>query len=435
MLSTRKFACALAVILSLMVVTTTTGVASAQQDADVTSYMPTLSVKAPNMITVGDIVPITITELHSGNPVAGSEVWALGMPIVSHQIIDKEPAIEPKWHYRFLGTTDEDGKITPSPVFGKAGRYYIMATNSGYAPGLHIMMVKPKALVVQAPPRSVVDEPVIIKVIDRNSGEPVSKAKVYALHRPVVRILEEEAPREAIAPGRDLPQKQQLLNKATSSTSEVPVLLDETEASDENLAARRGEYLGETNNNGEIRHIFDTPGRYRITAAKRGYIDGVTHMTVYPEGEYNALIIRGPQFADINEDVTFTILERDGGSAVEGAIVYAIQQAIRQSANDMDRQLMPEPQLKVETEASLKALVDKHGRRLGKTDENGQVTHAFSKQGRYSIVALKDGYSPGTAHISIGVHRTQTITGSEVGDNSRTKPFLNSNWPVYQEPQ
>jgi len=46
--------------------------------------------------------------------------------------------------------------------------------------------------------------------------------------------------------------------------------------------------------------------------------------------------------------------------------------------------------------------VDQHGTFLGETDAKGQVTAQFAQAGQYLLAAVKDGYNPGFAKISIG---------------------------------
>ena len=47
------------------------------------------------------------------------------------------------------------------------------------------------------------------------------------------------------------------------------------------------------------------------------------------------------------------------------------------------------------------SLVEKDGQFLGWTDRKGNVPHRFREQGRYMLVAVKHGFSPGFAKISI----------------------------------
>ncbi|NIO06702.1 MAG: hypothetical protein GTO40_01455, partial [Deltaproteobacteria bacterium] len=49
------------------------------------------------------------------------------------------------------------------------------------------------------------------------------------------------------------------------------------------------------------------------------------------------------------------------------------------------------------------SLVDIHGDFLGRTDEDGELTHAFAEAGGYLLVAVKRGYIPGFSPIGVGI--------------------------------
>jgi len=174
------------------------------------------------------------------------------------------------------------------------------------------------------------------------------------------------------------------------------------EVSTEDEAVEKGRYLGETNESGELITTFDDPGHYRIVARKQGYTSGSTHIMVYSEAVPKVLAVKGPYFAKVDEEVTFTILERYDGSVVEGADVYALPMSFRRDITDEEKKPSLEPSPGGKTETSLQTRAVKHGIHIGTTDQDGQVTHAFTEPGRYLIVATGEGYIPGTSRISIG---------------------------------
>ena len=431
----RKLIGVLAVVLSLVVTATTAGVAFAQEDTGVTPGYPALSIRAPQAVSVGEPVNMAVTD--SGVAVAGAEVWALRWPGVRPLATDAPsteayPASPPHWQYQFLGTTNEAGELVPPPVLENAGRFLIVATHNGYAPGFHIIMVKARALAIDAPEAATVGEPVTIMVTDRGDGEPVAGAKVYARHGSVQRV---------IMPS-DRPQQQQILERVRLKVKQTrgnrPVLasrplalpVEEDGASLEDSVAKLGEELGETNSDGEIIATFEDPGRYRIVAILDGYFPGTAGMVVRPENELNALAVKGPRFAKLDEEVTFTVLERGDSLAVAEAEVYALSLPLRQGVTGEEKPFWFEPPAEGEPGASLKAMAIENGEHLGVTDENGQVSYVFSERGRYLIVATKEGYLPCITHITVGNHRIVALPNPGMEDNGQARFRLKPSWSM-----
>ena len=83
-----------------------------------------LSIRAPQVVNIGEPVSMVVTD--SEVPVAGAEVWALRWPSVRPLANDApsteaHPASLPQWQYQFLGTTNEDGELVPTPVLENTG--------------------------------------------------------------------------------------------------------------------------------------------------------------------------------------------------------------------------------------------------------------------------------------------------------------------------
>jgi hypothetical protein len=102
----------------------------------------------------------------------------------------------------------------------------------------------------------------------------------------------------------------------------------------------------------------------------------------------------------VGEEVTMTVFQRLTGEPVEGAGVWALSrdglEMLKQemSALREDSSIAPE-------EKDYEAVVSLYGTFLGRTDEEGQLTHAFSQPGGYLLVAAKKGYIPGFTPIFI----------------------------------
>jgi hypothetical protein len=399
----KKWIFTLVVTLLLLVTVATAGVAFAQENTESAAQPPALSILAPAVIGVDQPAAIIVTELGSGDPVEDAEVWALlQQPLVRPTAADVLSSNSPGWRYRFLGVTDDNGKVMPAPVFEKAGRFFIIATHNGYAPGLHFLGVQPSALAIRAPGEVTLYELITIKVTDKNSDEPVAEADIYDIYRNIPWNI---SPDSLIRPQRitDLSSKQKLEPAVQNGILSVnPVTaVSNVEASLYRLEEKTI-HLGETDENGELTIAFDRPGLHRIMAKKEDDIPGTAQIKVVPDKPMNVLAIKGPSSADTGEEVTFTVVERHDGSLVAGADVYAIQLPAKWGNIKEAMPFELGSSLSADVQSGLEAMIGEYGQYLDTTDENGQITHVFTEEGRFLIVATADGYIPGVSYISIG---------------------------------
>jgi hypothetical protein len=101
-----------------------------------------------------------------------------------------------------------------------------------------------------------------------------------------------------------------------------------------------------------------------------------------------ALVIKAPVSAPLGASVTITVYETKSNTPVSGSSVWALpadSTAATASGN-----------------ADIASSAAKYGIFLGETDKQGQVNVGFAKAGQYILAAVKDGYTPGLAKISIG---------------------------------
>jgi hypothetical protein len=196
-----------------------------------------------------------------------------------------------------------------------------------------------------------VGEPVTITVVDRDSEAAVGEASVYALSRP-------------------------------TGMGEVP-LTDTSPA----LQGYSCEFLGKSNDSGEVVHTFEGKGRFLIVATKDGYGPGLALLGVRPL--IKRLQIESPRRAKVGQLVTFKVADRESGSPIEGASIYALD------GLNLEREADSDARRQIEDVAVA------HGKLLGRTDENGKLVYSFEKTDRYIIVALKEGYRPGIRPIGI----------------------------------
>ena len=95
-----------------------------------------------------------------------------------------------------------------------------------------------------------------------------------------------------------------------------------------------------------------------------------------------SLEIKAPNVADVGEVAHIKVIDRMTRELIKDSEVY-----ISGTSVDIGK-----------TSASL---VIKYGEFIGKTDENGEITHAFNEAGKYIIAASKDGYLSDDDYIII----------------------------------
>jgi hypothetical protein len=361
-------------MLAIMVAISGLGIAVAQEGQD-GAEVPVLAVDVPNVVQVDESVTITVTERSSGIAVEGASVYALSWPKLG--LSDTNSIIAPQgYSCEFLGRTTGGGNITHA--FDRVGGLLIVATKEGYGPGLAWLTVKPNLLgrlAIDAPGRAKVDEFVSIKVFEKNSVEAVGRADVWAISLPLWL-----SPREMIPSAADA--KALLEELRGASVGDVTEILD-----------GHGQYLGQTNDAGELKHAFGEVGMYMLISTKSGYVPGVKAITIVAD---EALAIKAdPRRADVGEDITFTATTRGTGTPVDDVALYAL------SMGSIGRIPMPLPQTDVQN-FSFSEMVVESGEYLGATNEFGELKHQFSEAGIYLIVGIEDGYVPGITFVFVG---------------------------------
>ena len=226
-----------------------------------------LVIKAPRMSPPGESVTISVTGKANGEPVGGAGVWALTREqaeTLKSQIARVKPTdnssgdteAQLNTHGIFLGRTHGNGEL--KYTFTEEGTYVLVTFKQGYMPGFTVINIKniPKALVIKAPQISPVGETVTMSVTQRGTDDPAKDAGVWALTP-----TEAEALKARIA--------------GTNATANTAADIDI-----ESTLNGIGIFIGKTNGNGEVKHKFDTVGRYVLVTAKKGYIPGYTGIAI-----------------------------------------------------------------------------------------------------------------------------------------------------------
>jgi hypothetical protein len=181
----------------------------------------------------------------------------------------------------------------------------------------------------------------------------------------------------------------------------------------EALVGLHGAFLGRTDEEGELTHAFAEPGGYLLVAVKRGYLPGFTPIGI--GNTSRALAIDAPRAARVGEPVTLTVFLRGALEPVEDAGIWALTQDEAEVLKEEMAALRQDTSISAE-EKDYEALISVHGSLLGRTNDNGQLRHAFSEPGRYFLVAVKSGHHPGFTSIGIrdipepGVLPEQSVT-------------------------
>jgi hypothetical protein len=218
-----------------------------------------------------------------------------------------------------------------------------------------------RVLGVRLPSVVKANESVTISVIDRGDGSPVPAASVYALTWPY--------------PG------------AT-----------------ETAAFLYGcEFLGKTDNAGEVVHAFERPGRGLIVATKEGWGPGLARLCVKPN-VMGRLAVEAPRRVKVNEPATIEVLEKGTGAGVKGADVWAVgvpglNGTAELRGRDHAEGLLDN--LRLGAGGNVTRLLESRGMHLGQTNSEGQLEHSFGEMGRYLLVATKSRYVPGCRVISV----------------------------------
>jgi hypothetical protein len=216
-------------------------------------------------------------------------------------------------------------------------------------------------------------EDISITVLLRKDQTPVEEASIWAVTKD-----KEQSLKTAI--------KKALGKKGTISDWQ----------SLEQLLEDKGNLMGQTNSNGKLSFKIDEMNNYILVAVKQGYAPDFSRLFVR-----EVLAITAPESALVNEEVELSVYIRGSEEPVSEAGVWAIKV---EKAGGIKGKLAELRQIYKENfqESNWEEVLDEKAITLGDTDENGQVTHAFSEAGRYVLVTVKKGYVPGFSVIAIG---------------------------------
>jgi hypothetical protein len=385
-------------IVPILVVTAVLGlspVAAMAADEDVAAenaeypYTGSLAIVAPRIARENQEISMRVFLRWDQEPFEGAGVWAFTRDqaeIMKEEFRklaeDQSTPVEKKdyealasIHGTFIGTTNRDGRVYYS--FENKGTYLLAAVKRGYFPGFATIQIgtMPKAMVLDAPQKARVNETVTMTVTQHGIGTPIENAGIWAFTREKAEELQAE------------------INAIRESSTTAVEDIDY-----ESLADFYGEFLGRTDNRGQLDHAFSEEGGYLLISIKRGYIPGKAGIRI---GEtFRALALEAPKRALIGDEVTMTVYGRGTTIPVEGAGIWALTRDKMESVQ-ADMKALREDAAVSAKDTDYESLMSIYGEFLGRTNESGQLTHVFDEKGGYLLVTIKPGYFPGWAIISI----------------------------------
>jgi uncharacterized small protein (DUF1192 family) len=233
-----------------------------------------LAIRAPRRARADVPVTINVFERITQDPVAGAAVWAVSRDKVaslqadiaglkadtSTDAADKDYESVVSLYGELLGRTSMDGSL--EHTFDEAGGYLLVAVKLGYVPGFSPLAIVdlPDALAIRAPLRVFAGREFTLGVLDRQTGDLVENAGVWAVSRDKVASLQADVARL----------------KADTST-------DAADKDYESVVSLYGLPLGMTGADGRLTAAIDDAGGYLLVTVKGGYIPGFAPLVVHED--------------------------------------------------------------------------------------------------------------------------------------------------------
>ncbi len=223
---------------------------------------------APQKAFVNETVTMTVTQRGTGTPIELAGIWSFTKERAEefhteiNSIRESSDIAAADIDYEslaniygeFLGWTDNHGKL--EHAFPEEGGYLLISIKRGYIPGrsgIRIGESTLKALAIEAPKRARVGDEVTMTVTNRRTTEPVQGAGVWALTREKMGSLQADI-------------------KALKE--DITIAAEDKDY--ESLMNIYGEFIGWTNESGQVTHAFSEKGSYLLVAVKPGYFPGWT---------------------------------------------------------------------------------------------------------------------------------------------------------------
>ena len=372
-------------------------------------YIGSLAIVAPRIAMENQRISMRVFLRWNQEPFEGAGVWAFTRDqaeIMKEEVRrlaeDESTPVDKKdyealasVHGTFIGATGSDGRVYHG--FEATGIYLLAAVKRGYYPGFTTIRIgtMPKAMVLDAPQKALVNETVTMTVTQRGNCTPIENAGIWAFTKEKAEKFHNE------------------INAIRESSDIAAEDIDY-----ESLANIYGEFLGRTDRHGKLDHAFSEEGGYLLISIKRGYIPGKAGIRI-GEPTFKALAIEAPKRARVGDEVTMTVTDRRTTEPVQGAGVWALTRD-NMGSLQADLKALKQDTVVAAEDKDYESLMDIYGEFLGRTNGSGQVNHVFEEKGHYLLITVKPGYFPGWTTIHI-----INSPDKDISENS-VKPYRNS---------
>jgi hypothetical protein len=208
------------------------------------------------------------------------------------------------------------------------------------------------------------------------------------------------------------------------SKEDVEILKNELNTLRNNAAVNKGDknyedvikvyatFLDKTEEKGRLTWTFDRAGDYALVAFKKGYWPDVSGLAVRTLPK--ALVVSAPRKAKVDNTVNISVKLKGTNLPAIDAGVWAI------SAENLEAARAQAQSFKAANEADKanadwEKELDLIAKKLGRTDDHGNLAAQFDNKGIYLLVAFQKGHIPGFSGIMI-VETLPTVTSPAVTD-------------------
>ena len=311
------------------------------------------------------------------------------------------------WGGSFLGRTNAGGDLTHT--YRRPGDYVVVALKRSFRPDHARTSVTASRLHIDGPGVVNAGDPATFVVGDAG-GAPVARAAVFAIPRDRFPV--------PLADGAGAAGPEAL----SADPAVDAALLDAVAADEEHFRPDAVTdwgivFLGWTDANGAVSHVFPAPEDYLVVALKRHYLPGLTRLSVVPR----QLAIDAP--GSVVQGEAFRIAVGDlAGGPVGGALVFAFPLPLATTvADELDA---PTDQALSESLEAAAAAGDAQaldvsarwrGTLLGRTNDAGLLKAAIDDPGQHLLVAVQRGFRHARTRIEVVPHvRRLVIAGPGV---------------------
>ena len=337
--------------------------------------------------------------LTADSSTGGGEPYALSAGLASALDATEElsTATLTFWGGHFLGRTNAGGDLTHS--YRRPGDYVVVALKRSFRPDHTRTSVTANRLHLDGPGVVNAGDPATFVVGDAG-GAPVARAAVFAIPRDRFPVpFADGAGAEGLS-----------ADPAVDAALLDAVAADEEGFRPDAVTAWGIVFVGWTDANGEVSHVFPAPEDYLVVALKRQYLPGLTRLSVVPR----QLVIDAP--GSVVQGEAFRIAVGDlAGDPVGGALVFAFPLPLVSAAGELDAPTDQALSERLEAAAAagdalaLDVSARWRGYLLGRTNDEGLLKATIDDPGQHLLVAVRRGFRYARTRIEVVPHVRQLV--------------------------